>query len=100
MFWSYLEVPDDLGDAKKKKNPPLKICMWIEDRDSISFIFVRERKNSKIDNWIQEDDLRYLLLNLSKTDMLNSFHFQRVENRQLWRCGILYLSPTWKRTLE
>lgn len=19
MFWSYLEVPDDLGDAKKKK---------------------------------------------------------------------------------
>lgn len=34
--------------------------MWIEVRDSISFIFDREQKNREIENWIQEDDLRYL----------------------------------------
>lgn len=43
-----------------KKNIPLKNCMWIEDRDSISFIFDREQKNREIENWIQEDDLRHL----------------------------------------
>lgn len=34
--------------------------MWIEDRNSFSFIFDREQKNRKIETWIQEDDLRYL----------------------------------------
>lgn len=59
MFWSYLDVPGELGDAKKPPIP-LKNCMWIEDRDSISFIFEKEQKNREIENWIQGNDLRYL----------------------------------------
>lgn len=43
----------------KKEFPSLKICMWMEDRDSISSTFDREWKNREIENWIQEDDLRY-----------------------------------------
>lgn len=55
MFRLHLEVPDELEDAKKYIIP-LKICMQIEHRDSISFIFDKERKSEDSENLIQEDD--------------------------------------------
>lgn len=94
-FWSYLDVPDELGDAKKN---PLKNCMWIEVRDSISFIFDREQKNREIENWIQEDDLRYLTSIFKQDWHAKLLLFQCLANRQLWRHSLLDISPTWQRT--
>lgn len=60
MFWLYLNIPNELGDVIKKKRkrkkttkkprnhknlPAVKICMWIEDRDSINFICDKEWKH-------------------------------------------------------
>lgn len=111
ILWRYKEavksLPDDMNIliisrcprwAGRCKKNPLKNCMWIEVRDSISFIFDREQKNREIENWIQEDDLRYLTSIFKQDWHAKLLLFQCLANRQLWRHSLLDISPTWQRT--